>query len=180
MEGLMEKRLAKLEVIWRYDGTRTVSPQEVQLTGQLVHALTYPSACAAPTAEAQLAFFHATVAGSRLSTAAVSGALIAALVRCEVAAEDAEQAVRVGGVEAMLHDLAEHSAEGAAWQRAARERAEREQREAEAAKKTRARAAYFATHPWATDRHFEVEVWPKWHWRFDDLDELAAAMAAAE
>jgi hypothetical protein len=176
----MERRLSRLEVIWRYDGTRTVSPQERELTGQLTHALTYPSACAAPTAAAQLDFLHRTIAGSRLSTGAVARALIVALTRCGAEAEIAEQAVRVGGVEAMLHDLAEHSAEGAAWQRAEREREAEASRAAAAAKKAAGRAAYFATHPWATDRHFEVAVWPKVHWKTDDADELAAMLAVAE
>ncbi len=176
----MERRLNRLATVWSRGGTRVVSRQERELTGQFGFALDVPCAVAAADADDQLAYWRRIIAYHRAPPALVERCLVTALVARGCRDDEVIEAIRVDGLDGMLGALARQGAEVAAWQRAERERDTAEREATEVVKKAKAKAAYFATHPFATDRDFEVNVWPRVHWKTDDADELAAMLAAAE
>jgi hypothetical protein len=143
----MERRLNRLDVVWSRTGERVVSPEETQLTGRLVFALMYPCSVADADPDDQLRYLHKVIGLSRLPSSAVARSLIAALVQRGVPEAEATAAVRVGGVDAVLRELAELAAGWAARQDAQRQQDAAASEAAYALKKAAGRAAYFRTHP---------------------------------
>jgi hypothetical protein len=174
----MERRLHRLEVLWRRGGARLVSPQERQLASWFGWAIDYPVSCAAATAADQLAHWRRLIALSRADAATVERALIAALGERGCPDATVRAAIVDAGVDGLIAALAARGAEVAAWQDAERERDEQARHETEARKKTAAKAAYFLAHPWASEHDFEIGWWPRFHWQTDNADELAAMAAA--
>jgi hypothetical protein len=107
----MERRLGRLEVLWRLGGARVVSSQERELTSAVGWAIDFPVSCAAATAADQLAYLRRIIALSRADEATVERCLVTALTERECRAGDVQEAIRVDGSAALLEAPAVRGAE---------------------------------------------------------------------
>jgi hypothetical protein len=176
----MERRLGRLEVLWRLGGARVVSSQERELTSAVGWAIDFPVSCAAATAADQLAYLRRIIALSRADAATVERCLVTALTERGHTERAVQEAIRADGLDALLEALAQRGVEVAADQDDQRQRDEQERHAAYETKKAAAKAAYSLAHPYASDRDFEIWWWPRFHWQSNDPDELAAIAAASE
>jgi hypothetical protein len=118
----MERRLGRLEILWRLGGERLVSRQERELTSWFGLALDAPASCAAPESADHLAYLQRLIALSRADAATMERCLVTALTERGHSERAVAEAIREGGVDGVLAALAEQNAEAAAWQQQERER----------------------------------------------------------